>query len=83
MYCHEQTSGPYTRYCGSDSAVSCSIRYGGGKILRLFPEVVDILDCFEQVKAGISRTLKHPTALPQAYADSTASKVDLRDHVCR
>lgn len=77
VYCHEQTLGPYTRSCGSDSAVSCTFRYGGRKILRLFPEVVDILRCFEEVKEGTSRVfapafpdgvlgLNRPQVFPEA-----------------
>lgn len=52
VYCHEETIGPYARSCGSDSAVSCLYRYGGKKIVRLFPEVVEILRCLEQVTAA-------------------------------
>eukprot|EP00752_Nemacystus_decipiens_P011868 g10526.t1 len=60
VYCQEQTLGPYTRYCGSDSAVSCSFRYGGRKILRLFPEVVDILRCFEQEEIRLAVASRSP-----------------------
>ena len=89
VYCHEQTLGPYTRSCGSNSAVSCLFRYGGRKILRLFPEVVDILSCFEQVKTGRwqpcsrrSQTCRY-ICRKHKYAISAAPQVILREQVCQ
>lgn len=49
FYCHEQTTGPYSRVTDSDNcAVRCRSSNGLEKIVRLFPEVMDILDCLKQ-----------------------------------
>lgn len=46
VYCHEETTGPYTRH--SDNVVGCSGIYGRKKVVRLYSDVMDILDCLKQ-----------------------------------
>lgn len=82
VYCHEETQGPYTRYCDSDNAVSCSFRYGGRKIVRLFPDVVGILRCLEQVTRHGNIILYPMHSLTCFYILNRPSR-DLEGIACR
>ncbi|CAM9980622.1 unnamed protein product, partial [Laminaria digitata] len=47
FYCHEQTAGPYSRL-GESCAVKCRSLQGAEKVVRLFPQVLDVLRCLKQ-----------------------------------
>lgn len=48
FYCHEQTTGPYRRHGDEKDAVECWTLQGAPTVVRLFPEVLDILNCLKQ-----------------------------------
>lgn len=48
FYCHEQTTGPYSRLGDKGCAVKCRSLQGVEKIVRLFPQVLDVLHCLKQ-----------------------------------
>lgn len=50
IYCNEETTGPYTRdrSDGDGATIRCRSVVGGKKIVRLYPQVLDILRCFKQ-----------------------------------
>ncbi|CAM9411816.1 unnamed protein product [Ascophyllum nodosum] len=46
--CHEETMGPYNRLGDSSDEVSCRSLRGMNKVVRLFPEALDVLRCVKQ-----------------------------------